>query len=66
MPFLRRALVPAVVALSIAVSAPVTAQISHPAARPEAVGMSSAKLAKVTQALQAHVDAGDIAGAVQT
>ena len=64
MPFLRRALFPAVVAFSIAVSAPVTAQISLPPARPETVGMSSAKLAKVTQALQAHVDAGDIAGAV--
>ena len=64
MPFLRRALVPALVALSIAVSGPVAAQISLPAARPETVGMSSAKLAKVTEALQAHVDAGDIAGAV--
>ena len=64
MPFLRRALVPALVALSIAVSAPVAAQMSLPAAKPETVGMSSAKLAKVTQALQAHVDAGDIAGAV--
>jgi CubicO group peptidase (beta-lactamase class C family) len=49
--------------LHIAVS-PASAQVSLPAARPETVGMSSAKLAKVTQALQAHVDAGDIAGAV--
>jgi CubicO group peptidase (beta-lactamase class C family) len=64
MQFLRRALVPVLVALRIAMPVPVMAQIPLPAAQPESVGMSSAKLAKVTQALQAHIDAGDIAGAV--
>jgi CubicO group peptidase (beta-lactamase class C family) len=43
---------------------PAAAQIAFPSARPEKVGMSGAKLDKVTEALQAHVDAGDIAGAV--
>lgn len=33
-------------------------------AEPEAVGLSSSALAQVTEALQAHVDAGDIAGVV--
>jgi CubicO group peptidase (beta-lactamase class C family) len=43
---------------------PAFAQIALPAAKPEDAGMSSAKLDRATQALQAHVDAGDIAGAV--
>lgn len=42
---------------------PASAQ-SIPTATPESVGMSSAALARVTAALQAHIDAGDIAGAV--
>jgi CubicO group peptidase (beta-lactamase class C family) len=43
---------------------PAAAQITFRSVKPEEVGMSSAKLDKVTEALQAHVDAGDIAGAV--
>ena len=61
MPRLSSTLALVLVALS---AMPVAAQIALPAAKPEDVGISSAKLDKVTQALQAHVDAGDIAGAV--
>jgi CubicO group peptidase (beta-lactamase class C family) len=43
---------------------PVLSQIDFPVATPAEVGMSADKLDKVTKALQAHVDAGDIAGAV--
>ena len=35
-----------------------------PAANPESVGLSSERLARVTDALQAHIDAGHIAGVV--
>ena len=35
-----------------------------PAASPESVGLSSERLARVTAALQAHIDAGHIAGVV--
>ena len=35
-----------------------------PAANPESVGLSSEQLARVTDALQAHIDAGHIAGVV--
>ena len=35
-----------------------------PAASPESVGLSSERLARVTDALQAHIDAGHIAGVV--
>ena len=35
-----------------------------PRATPESVGLSSERLARVTDALQAHVDSGDIAGVV--
>ena len=49
-----------------AVSAPVRAQDAPalPTARPESVGLSSEGLQEVTRRLQAHVDAGDIAGVV--
>jgi CubicO group peptidase (beta-lactamase class C family) len=43
---------------------PALSQIDFPVATPAEVGMSADKLDKVTEALQAHVDAGDIAGAV--
>jgi CubicO group peptidase (beta-lactamase class C family) len=43
---------------------PALSQTVFPTATPAEVGLSAAKLDKVTQALQAHVDAGDIAGAV--
>jgi len=58
---LNRFFVPILVVLS---AMPAFAQITLPAAKPEDAGMSSAKLDKATQALQKHVDAGDIAGAV--
>ena len=58
---LSRLLMPILVVLS---AMPAFAQIAFPTATPEDAGMSSAKLDKATQALQAHVDAGDIAGAV--
>jgi CubicO group peptidase (beta-lactamase class C family) len=58
---LNRLLVPALVVLS---AMPAFAQIALPMARPEDAGLSSAKLDKATEALQAHVDAGEIAGAV--
>ena len=48
----------------VLLSAPAFAQIDFPVATPAEVGMSADALDKVTQALQAHVDAGDIAGAV--
>lgn len=48
----------------VLLSAPAIAQIEFPVATPAEVGMSANALDKVTQALQAHVDAGDIAGAV--
>ncbi len=35
-----------------------------PRATPETSGLSSERLARVTDALQAHVDSGDIAGVV--
>ena len=35
-----------------------------PAVNPESVGLSSARLTRVTDALQAHIDAGHIAGVV--
>ena len=44
-------------------SAPVHAQ-DLPAAMPESVGLSSERLEEATRGLQAHVDAGDIAGVV--
>src|SRR5580704_6264147 len=58
---LSRFLIPIFVGLS---AMPAFAQITLPAAKPEDTGMSSAKLDQATAALQAHVDAGDIAGAV--
>jgi CubicO group peptidase (beta-lactamase class C family) len=58
---LSRFLMPILVVLS---AMPAFAQIALPVAKPEDAGMSSAKLDKATAALQAHVDAGDIAGAV--
>jgi CubicO group peptidase (beta-lactamase class C family) len=58
---LSRFLVPILVVLS---AMPAHAQIALPLARPEQAGMSSAKLEQATAALQAHVAAGDIAGAV--
>ncbi|HVZ28443.1 MAG TPA: serine hydrolase [Rhizomicrobium sp.] len=45
-------------------ASPAFAQIDLPVAAPAEVGMSAEKLDRVTEALQAHVDAGDIAGAV--
>src|SRR5689334_723798 len=54
-------LILAVVALS---PTPVSSQTALPIAAPGDVGMSAEKLEAVTRALQAHVDAGDIAGAV--
>ncbi len=47
----------------LAVSGPASAQ-GLPAATPESVGLSSAQLDRVTDALQAHIDAGHIAGVV--
>ena len=47
----------------LAVSAPVLAQDLQRAA-PESVGLSSAGLAAATAALEAHIEAGDIAGVV--
>jgi len=47
----------------LAVSGPASAQ-GLPAATPESVGLSSAQLDRVTSALQAHIDAGHIAGVV--
>ena len=45
-------------------STPALSQINLPTAKPADVGLSAGKLEPVTKALQAHVDAGDIAGAV--
>ena len=47
----------------LASSAPAFGQ-DLPAANPESVGLSSERLAHVTDALQAHIDAGHIAGVV--
>jgi len=47
----------------LAPRAPVFGQ-ALPAANPESVGLSSERLARVTEALQAHIDAGHIAGVV--
>lgn len=47
---------------SIALLAPVTA--STPSAKPEEVGLSSARLERIRPMIQAHVDAKDFAGAV--
>ena len=47
----------------LASRAPAFAQ-ALPAASPESVGLSSERLARVTDALQAHIDAGHIAGVV--
>jgi CubicO group peptidase (beta-lactamase class C family) len=43
---------------------PASPQAFFPTATPAEAGLSAGKLEAVTQALQAHVDAGDIAGAV--
>ena len=48
----------------VLLSTPAFAQTDFPVATPGEVGLSADALDKVTQALQAHVDAGDIAGAV--
>ena len=49
----------------LAVGGPAAAQGQGlPTATPESVGLSSARLGRVTDALQAHVDAGHIAGVV--
>ena len=54
------------VLLTLALMAPGAAAVAQglPTATPESVGMSSAALDRVTDALQTHVDAGHIAGAV--
>lgn len=48
----------------VLLSTPAISQIEFPVATPAEVGMSADRLDQVTRALQAHVDAGDIAGAV--
>ena len=47
----------------LTLSYPALAQDLHPAT-PESVGLSSAGLERATEALRAHVDAGDVAGVV--
>ena len=58
-------LIPVLVAIGglAAAGAPVHAQ-DLPAAAPDSVGLSSERLDEATRGLQAHVDAGDIAGVV--
>ena len=49
--------------VAFTVAAPAVAQ-ELPRAEPEEVGMSSERLARLTDALQAYVDDGQLAGAV--
>jgi CubicO group peptidase (beta-lactamase class C family) len=61
-PRLRRELTLAFVATLIVAIGPVTAQ-NLPRAVPEEVGMSSARLDRLSDAMQAYVDNGELAGA---
>ena len=45
-------------------AAPVSADSGLPTAKPEAVGMSSERLARVGPALQAYIDRSEVAGTV--
>jgi CubicO group peptidase (beta-lactamase class C family) len=53
-----------VIAIFALSATPASSQSPFPTATPAEVGLSAEKLEAVTRALQAHVDAGDIAGAV--
>ena len=63
-PTMRKTILLTAIALAIVVfDAPASAQ-GLPTATPEAVGLSSAQLDRVTAGLQAHIDQGHIAGVV--
>ena len=53
----------ATLALTLLV-APTRASEDLPTAAPEAVGLSETRLDRLTEAMQAYVDGGDLAGAV--
>ena len=53
-----------VASIALAVTFPVLAADPLPRAKPEAVGMSSARLARIGQVLRADIDKGRIPGAV--
>jgi CubicO group peptidase (beta-lactamase class C family) len=52
------------VLVALAASVVVVAAASSPVTRPEDVGLSSERLQRITQMIQRHIAAGDIAGAV--
>jgi CubicO group peptidase (beta-lactamase class C family) len=51
-------------AIGLGLAAVLTAHAATPAVRPESVGFSQARLARVTELMQRHIDAGTFAGAV--
>jgi hypothetical protein len=61
---LRNAFLLAILGLPPAAAAEPDAKTDLPAAQPEEVGMSSERLSRINAALQRHIDAHQLAGAV--